>query len=802
MSRAGTMAKKFAVGVIWLFLVLLVIWAASQPVNLRAQIVLCGVVAIAFMVLKLLPFKRTGFLRTLFLCFGGFLVLRYLFWRSANTLPVMDLSGPLFWSDIASVSEVVFAWALFIAEIYAVVMFFLSTFVVIDPLQRKHTPLPRDENKLPSVDVFVPSYNEDSELLRVTLTAAKSMRYPEDKLHVYLLDDGGTDQKRNDPNHELAQAAQDRHEELKELCRTLGVTYLTRKRNEDAKAGNLNEAFHSGATNGDLIAVFDADHVPAQDFLERTVGPFCADPDGSLFLVQTPHFFLNADPIERNLGLFRKMPAENEMFYGYIQRGLDKWNSSFFCGSAAVMRRSALDEVDGFSGQTVTEDAETALTLHSKGFRSHYVDEPLVAGLQPETLVEFVGQRGRWAQGMLQLFLSRKNPIWQWMTGGLTFSQAMCYTSNSGFWFFPLARMMFILAPLAYLIFGLEVYKTTAAQFAAYVIPYLITVLFVNNYLFGIYRWPFISELYEYIQSLFTIGPVTKTILTFGGKLDFRVTSKNEDLSEDHLSPLWKRFVLMLVLMGAGIVATIWRFFFYPDTQDITVVVGLWNVLNFLVAAAAVGVVLEHAQRRRSPRMPLDVRAKFTIGDRMMDGRLVDASVGGARLKVPYRAAQRADWGASETTLQVPIRAEQRIASIPVRAKSAEEVGDSVVMGLEFDPQTLEEQRDVVSLVYSDSENWASAVNSTHTGPGIWLGFLRFVNLAFTSGRRFLTSWSDYRDGGRKQHSMHGGPGGHGPLTDDRDRTFSPRPEPVARGEDPGDTSTLPDATWNAPPQR
>ncbi|MCE6966913.1 glycosyltransferase, partial [Cereibacter sphaeroides] len=83
-----------------------------------------------------------------------------------------------------------------------------------------------------------------------------------------------------------------------------------------------------------------------------------------LFLVQTPHFFINKDPIQRNLELPASCPAENEMFYALIQRGLDRWDGAFFCGSAALLRRAALDAVGGFSGQTITEDAETALDLH------------------------------------------------------------------------------------------------------------------------------------------------------------------------------------------------------------------------------------------------------------------------------------------------------------------------------------------------------------------------------------------------------------------------------------------------------
>src|SRR5690606_11240550 len=127
------------------------------------------------------------------------------------------------------------------------------------------------------------------------------------------------------------------------------------------------------------------------DFLAHTVGYFVEDPE--LFLVQTPHFFINKDPIERNLDL--KCPPENEMFYGRIHPGLHRSGGAFFCGSAAVLRRKALDSVGGFAGETITEDAETALEIHSKGWRSLYLDRAMIAGLQPETFASFIQQRGR-----------------------------------------------------------------------------------------------------------------------------------------------------------------------------------------------------------------------------------------------------------------------------------------------------------------------------------------------------------------------------------------------------------------------
>ena len=85
---------------------------------------------------------------------------------------------------------------LYLAELYSVLMLALSLFVVAQPLPPRPSRA-GSGNSLPSVDVFIPTYNEDPELLANTMAAAKAMDYPADRLNVWLLDDGGTVQKRN-----------------------------------------------------------------------------------------------------------------------------------------------------------------------------------------------------------------------------------------------------------------------------------------------------------------------------------------------------------------------------------------------------------------------------------------------------------------------------------------------------------------------------------------------------------------------------------------------------------------------------
>ncbi len=579
MKTFNTLAWAVA-GVLFLIL-------TCEPVGIQAQFILGAGTILAMAAIRLL--RLDGVWRKVFLALGTGVVLRYLFWRTTSTLPPM--------SDTASFAC---GLTLYGAELYSIAMLFVSLFVIADPLDRP--PAPRlAEGDLPTVDVFVPSYNEDPDLLAVTLAAATALHYPADRLSVHLLDDGGTDQKCESADPISAAAARRRRAELTQLAADLGVTYHTRARNLHAKAGNMNSALAD--TDGELVVVFDADHVPMPDFLQETVGHFRRDP--RLFLCQTPHFFSNPDPIEKNLDTYETMPSENEMFYGVIQRGLDKWNAAFFCGSAAVLRRAALEEVGGFSGISITEDCETALDLHSRGWNSLYVDKPMISGLQPETFASFIGQRSRWCRGMFQIFLL-KNPMWK---SGLSLAQRVCYLSNMSYWFFPLFRLPFLIAPFLYIWFSLQIYIANVHEFVSYTMIYMIVNVMMQNTMYGSVRWPFVSELYEFMQSIY-LSRGLLSVLMNPRKPTFNVTDKGQSLDNDFLSELATPYFVIYALILASQVYAGYRFFTEPDGTDLLLVVSLWNFLNLLLAGAGLGVVSE----RKSVPKPLGRAAELAIG--------------------------------------------------------------------------------------------------------------------------------------------------------------------------------------------
>ncbi|HCZ10740.1 MAG TPA: cellulose synthase catalytic subunit (UDP-forming), partial [Nitrospiraceae bacterium] len=371
------------------------------------------------------------------------------------------------------------------------------------------------------------------------------------------------------------------------MTNALGVNYITRETNIKAKAGNLNHAMNH--TSSDLILVLDCDHVPARDILSNTVGWFLKDE--KLAFIQTPHFFINPTPIEKNMAIFNDAPSENEMFYRGNHLGLDSWNSSFFCGSAAVLKRKYLEEVGGISGETVTEDCETAFSLHKKGYSSVYISRPMVCGLSPDTFNDFILQRSRWAQGMTQILILN-NPLF---TKGLKFYQRLCYFNNCFFWFFGMSRFIFYIAPAAFLIMGLKVYFASVNQVLAYAVPHVIATVILMDFFYGKFRWPFFSELFESIQSLFLL-PVVFGVLANPRKPTFKVTPKGKSLENDFLSGLALPFFLLCAVLLTAVPMALVKWFKYPLYRDVIAITLVWCLLNLSLAMASFGAFFEKRQ--------------------------------------------------------------------------------------------------------------------------------------------------------------------------------------------------------------
>jgi cellulose synthase (UDP-forming) len=670
---------------LWTILFATLLPVAALDVGLEGQVWLAGLVVLAILTANLFEFG--GFARLMVMLLAAFISVRYHAWRIFYTLPPVGAPG------------FIPGLLVYLAEVLTFVSFLLGLFVNIRPVQSRMSAirlpaLPPDQ--VPTVDVYVPTYNEEPELLRTTLLAATQIDYPAGRHTVYLLDDGGSEQKRGDKDPAKAAAALARHEELKALCAELGCVYMTRARNEHAKAGNLNAALPR--TTGDLILILDADHIPTQDILQNTVPHFLGNE--RLFLVQTPHFFSNPDPIEHNLGVFRQMPGEIEMFYAAIQRGLDFWNGAFFCGSAALIRRKALESVGGLASSTITEDAETACELHARGWHSLYVDRPMVAGLSPESMSAFLLQRCRWAQGMIQLLIL-KNPL---MYGRLGFAQRLAYLSSALYWTFPVTRFIFLLAPMFYIWFSLEIFEANLNEFLAFALPHLVTTALLANYTFGRLRMPFQSDVYEMLQAPFLM-PAIASVVRSPRKPTFKVTPKGGAAEGDYVSEhIWPVAGLMGVILATQLFG-MYRFVTYPAEQQHLTIVMIWNLLNLLAALTALAAMFERGRPPEADVLPLNKEAKLVTSDGEAKVTIAESGPRFAHVRVSREDAKRLTCkGAVELQFVPP----GKNAPSSIRASVIRErrMGRAVDLQVRLLPQSLAEEADLVRLNYGSSERW------------------------------------------------------------------------------------------------
>ncbi len=594
--------------------------------------------------------------------------LRYMYWRITETL------------GFTTLLDAVFGYGLLLAEIYALAVLLLGYLQTAWPLYRKPVPMPGNVESWPMVDVFIPTYNEPIGVVKQTLYGALALDWPQDKLRVYLLDDG-------------------RRDEFRALCEEIGCGYMTRDDNRHAKAGNLNAAL--ARTDGEYVAIFDCDHIPTRSFLQLSMGWFLRD--DKLAMLQTPHHFFSPDPFERNLNTFHNVPNEGNLFYGVVQEGNDLWNASFFCGSCAVIRRNMLEEIGGIAVETVTEDAHTALKLNRKGYNTAYLGIPQAAGLATESLSAHVRQRSRWARGMAQI-ARLDNPL----TGpGLKLGQRLCYLNAMLHFFFGLPRLVFLTAPLAYLFFGAHVFQASALMIAAYALPHIIQSNLTNSRLQGRHRHSFWNEVYESVLAWYIVRPVLSTFIN-PRRGTFNVTAKGGLIEKSFFDiNVAKPYVILLLLNLTGLaVGIVMLLLNLNDMDKLTTIIMnlLWTLFNVLLTGTCVAVSLETRQVRRTPRvdatLPAMVRTQEGTAYRCSTYDFSEQGLGimlppnvdipmGSKVEVTL---SRGDHEASVPT-SVVLRHGQR-------------------MGVKLDDLTPEQTFHYTQMTFARADLWASSWNS------------------------------------------------------------------------------------------
>lgn len=589
-----------------------------------------------------------------------FLYARYMVWRLLYTLPTDDLAS-------MSVGGIVY-----LAELYGLCQFCFFTYQSWSPTDRQPAPI----TTYPTVDIMVTVVNEPLSLLRQTLVGCLSQEYPKDRFRVYVLDDG----------HRV---------EAKKLATTLGCGYIRRPdRPRYAKAGNLNHALR--LTDGELVAVFDVDHVPARTFLKETVGFF---DDPTVAIVQTPHHFYNPDIFQRNLRVGEQVKNEQALFFRALQAGRDTHNSAFFAGSGGLFRRKPLEEIGGFQTQTITEDIHTSMNLHARGYKSCYLNRVLSAGLMPETFEGYLKQRKRWAMGCIQVLL-RDNPLTK---RGLTLAQRIDYFGSIFYFFFGLPRLICLVAPLASLLFSTPPLKADVFQLSLYFFSFFIASAWAMRPVSRGSRNPFWSDIYE-IAMCFALSLVAlKAMAAPRKERPFEVTPKGQRVKKStatELSLAWPHLIVFGLLSG-GLVLGVQHL--RQGTGDPGLPVSLfWGSINLLFLTIAMFVASEQTQGRQAFRLNRDFASELFVDGDAVSARILNVNEQGAAL-----ALERPVFTAQEFVMLLLTSSHGTLVHLTGRIVRQERMpSGEVEAGLQFLDLDDATRQALVDKIFGDPAPW------------------------------------------------------------------------------------------------
>lgn len=568
---------------------------------------------------------------------------RYLWWRlTVTVLPADDLSF-----------QSILVWTIFAVEMLAwtdAAIMFLALLARVDrkPEADRHEARlrARPPADLPAVDVMIATYNEPLDVLEKTILGAMVLDWREDRLNIWVLDDG-------------------RRDWLRDYCAARGVGYLTRDGNAHAKAGNINAAI--ARTSAPFFLVLDADFVPQRAFLFRTVGFF---DDPTVGIVQVPHNFFNSDPMQASLGLRRSLPGDQRFFFEELMPGRDGWDCAFCCGSNGIVRRSAMEEVgNALPTGSITEDMLLTLALLRKGYVTRFLSERLAIGLAPESLSAFFVQRARWARGGIQILYLRDGPLGP----DLTLVQRLMFLPLH--WLTQcLSQLAAMSVPAFYLLTGIRpLLNAQGPDVLSYQIPAIVVTVMAVRLFSPRHFFPLAATAHAVLQAFRLLPTVMVTLIRPHGHA-FKVTPKGKGVGGvqvDRLTVGLSMSLLVATALGLFLNAD-------PDLRRVEAgalvpVLAFWALANMVVLSVVATIAVSAVPLRAEERFDIVTPCQLRRPGGSQPAQTRDLSLSGAAVIV--EAAAEGDW----FLLELP-----EVGLIPAEVVRRAPVPGGTLLGLRF----------------------------------------------------------------------------------------------------------------------
>ena len=290
-------------------------------------------------------------------------------------------------------SAIDFVVVLCLATQFAIAGYFLCLLYWLADMPAAADPEPALPDDLPRVLVQIPVYNEPMVVERA-VRAAGALDWPRDRLKIQLLDDS-TDLTSDIAIHAIGRLQRD----------GVDAEHVQRTDRTGFKAGAL--AAGMARCDAPYVAVFDADFVPASDWLRRSMAALLGSPKAAF--VQTRIEWGNGG----RTWLTRAQRLMQDAHFAVEQDVRARRGLPFqFNGTGGIWRRAAVEEAGGWSHDTLSEDLDLVLRTYLKGWTGVFLMEPHVTGELPQRLADFGAQQSRWSKGFMQVARKLLPQVW------------------------------------------------------------------------------------------------------------------------------------------------------------------------------------------------------------------------------------------------------------------------------------------------------------------------------------------------------------------------------------------------------
>lgn len=471
---------------------------------------------------------------------------------------------------------------------------------------------------LPKVACVIASFNEPAEVLEETVAALSNVDYPNKE--VIILDDSTKEESR------LA---------AREIAARYGATVRQRTNRRGYKAGAIND--YLPTTDAQYLAVFDADALPAHNFL-RDLVPII-DENPRLAFVQTPQYYANTEVSNVALAAHR----QQAVFYEYICEGKSTSRAAFCCGTNVIFRRDALLDVGGFDETSVTEDFTTSLNLHRKGYDSAYYNQVYVYSLGPETLGAYFTQQSRWSFGSVG---AHRRVLKNLLTSpaSLRVGQWWEYYLSSSYYWIGWVNFIFMVLPMLNIFFGVKPLRADVFTYLMIFLPYMIFSL--NMFYMGMEQRGYrVTDMLLGQQINFLCFPIHMSSAIagiLGLKRPFGVTPKGVSGRMSWLS-LWPQ-LLMLFLSAFAFLWGMYRYFFTGSDRETSAIVinSIWCLYHVVLLSGLFRLNRSIAHGQTSPYFGRGTAVPANAGGAMPVGAVpAGATTGGGGLFAPAATGGR-----------------------------------------------------------------------------------------------------------------------------------------------------------------